>query len=97
LYVVIEKWWLELSLHPALPPSLPTERIPPLVIEEPPGAVATLIPAHFHHTLFEILKNAFKATVESGVRRNLNSMPAIQVRVSPSLPPSLPSSLLKIK
>ncbi|TFJ81964.1 hypothetical protein NSK_006632 [Nannochloropsis salina CCMP1776] len=59
------------------------ERIPPVVIDEPPGAVATLIPAHFHHTLFEILKNAFKATVESAVRRNLNNMPAVKVRIFP--------------
>jgi hypothetical protein len=69
-----------------------------VVIDEPPGAVATLIPAHFHHTLFEILKNAFKATVESAVRRNLNNMPAVKVRVgadglflsSPSSPPPRP-------
>lgn len=97
-----------LSISPCVFSTAPvvfSERIPPVVIDEPPGAVATLIPAHFHHTLFEILKNAFKATVESAVRRNLNNMPAVKVRVgadglflsSPSSPPPRPPGPLRCR
>lgn len=46
---------------------------------DPHNVRATLVPSHVHHVCFEILKNAFKASIEKARKKNANQIPPVEV------------------
>lgn len=54
---------------------------------------ATLVPSHVHHVMFEILKNAFKASVDSAIKKNANVIPPVEVNTHHLCLPGLLRSL----
>jgi hypothetical protein len=53
------------------------------VLAEGGSVHVACVPAHLHHTVFELLKNAYKATVDSAVRKNMNVIPPVACLITP--------------
>lgn len=46
-----------------------------------PPVQLTCVEAHLHYSLFEVLKNALRATIDKSVRLNANTIPSVKVRI----------------
>lgn len=56
------------------------DNVPDVIIEGDQGTAACCVPSHIHHILFEVLKNAFRATVLAH-GDSISTLPPIKVRL----------------